>query len=177
MEDLFRRFKGGDKEAFDLLYKEFFPGLVLVTALRLPENVHPEKIAEDSYFKAWKKRKKCADLAAFSLLLDRAAKKACSGRANSPVVPGKVPKENRDPEFNSHDIDIDSPFVGLLEKVIGQMDLPLMTRTIFHMHFIEGKTRSQIAAKMNMTREAVAARIRRALDPAGMPSDAESLPI
>jgi DNA-directed RNA polymerase specialized sigma24 family protein len=167
-DDLFRLFQEGDKDAFDLLFQKFHPGLVLVIALRRPNDVHTEKIAADSFFEAWKKRKKCENLASFSILLDKAAKKACDDCPNPPGIRRNPPKENRDPEFYPHDIDIDSPFVTLLEKVIEQMDLPMVTRRIFHLHFIEGKTRSQIAVKMNMTREAVAARIRRALDPEEM---------
>ena len=79
-EVLFQLFQGGDKEAYALLFQEFHKGLVFIIALRLPDHPHPEEIARDSFFKAWKKRKSCANLAAFSIFLDKITERACDGR-------------------------------------------------------------------------------------------------
>jgi RNA polymerase sigma factor (sigma-70 family) len=167
-EDLFGQFKEGRKDAFAQLFQLFHPGLVFIAALRLPDNPHVGEIANTSLFKAWKKRKSFRNLADLSIFLDEETKRACISHQD-PVRPSRnPPKENRDPEFYANDADIDSPYVPLLEKAIGQMGpMPIATRRIFDLAFIEGMSYAEIAMKLNMTREAVAARIKRMLDSLG----------
>src|SRR5882672_5137887 len=135
-EYLFELFREGDQDAFAQLFQEFRPGLVLIAALRLPDNPLAEEIPNNSLFKAWKKRKSFRNLDELSMFLDKETEKACLSHQD-PLHPGRnVPKENRDPEFYPHDTDIDSPYVPLLEKVIGQMELSGCTRRIFDLFFI-----------------------------------------
>jgi DNA-directed RNA polymerase specialized sigma24 family protein len=164
-EDLFESFKKGDQNAFAQLFELFHSGLVLLADSLQPDEDLSEKIANTSLAEAWEKRKSFRSWDHLTTDLRKITEKACTPRRNSLSIKKKTAKEKEEfPEFFQNHSAEENLIDILLENMIGQMGpMSVRTRRIFHLSCFEGKSYAEIATELDMTKQAVTARMNRVL--------------
>jgi len=164
-EQLFLAFKEGDESAFGQLLR-FYEPLIRRLANRLrPDDLLTKDIVSESFFKAWKRRKTYESLDHFVNSVHKMTENACTSRWHKVKKEKKVHHEYVDnAEYGSDDSDTEDTHISQMELALEYMGtLPLLTHKIITLYYLEGKSLAQIAALLNMKKQAVATRKFRAL--------------
>lgn len=143
MSDLVRQARGGDRTAFQQLYREHV-GRVYALCLRLSADpIRAEELTQDTFVRAWQKLGSFRGEAAFSSWLHRIAVNAAlqthrsENRRRARVVPSENLEQVDDRASGASGANID------LERAI--RGLPPGARSVFILHDIEGYTHVEIA--------------------------------
>ena len=169
VEQLFDSFKTGDEKraekAFAFLFELHYQRLWLFASLYLPEDILTEDIVNESFAKAWGKRKTYHSHDHFLNSLHEITKNACISRQRALKREKKALKEHSDlVEFYENDSDTESIHKQLLEKALNHMgNMSQISRRILTLFYLEGKSIAEIASELKMSREAVSTRKTRAL--------------
>jgi RNA polymerase sigma-70 factor (ECF subfamily) len=162
---LFELFKKGDENAFIKLFHLHYSRLFLLAFVLWPDDLRSEDIVNESFLKAWKKRRSFRTLKDLLTFLEGVIEEAYT----PPWHSTEAIEEDPFHQYGDHDIlnqnrcNTECPNI-LLERALGYIGpISLINRRILELFYLDGKSTSQIAVKLGMTRGAVRALKRRAL--------------
>ncbi|HEX4851029.1 MAG TPA: sigma-70 family RNA polymerase sigma factor [Puia sp.] len=152
-----RTYKSGDREDFTEIYNQLFHSVYYFIRRFIPEE-EAEDITADVFYNVHKAAKTFANLQVAKSYLQIAARNSCLNHLRA-----SKSREKKEAELYylsgkiemapSHEESIEAVFVNEISKEIDQ--LPAQCRKVFIMHFIQGKTISQVAAEMHISRNTV----------------------
>ena len=157
---LLKRIKAGDEYAFELVFKNYYPHLVLLAQKYLGDRDLSESIVQSVFVQMWEKRKtvKIRSLKGFLVV---AVRNRCTNEL-------KHRKIVRDYE-NDHDHQAEQVWMTFNENVYLQRinkvidELPEQRRRIFRMSRMDGLKYREIAEKLNISPKTVEVQMGKAL--------------
>ncbi len=163
MADLVTRARGGDRAAFEQLYKEHV-GRVYALCLRLTADpVMADEYTQDAFVRAWRKLANFRGDSAFSTWLHRVAVNVVFQAQRSEKRRRLRVVSSSDPQAIGGAIAGRGPTIGLgidLERAIRK--LPPGARSVFVLHDIEGYKHAEIAALTGLAVGTLKAHLHRA---------------
>ena len=170
-EFLFLRFKKGDEQAFEHIFKSLYNQLVGFCTQFVSNREDAKGIAQEAFVNLWLNRNKLEKPTGVSAFLYTGARSACLKHIRHKNVVKKYTESRlneieREIQFESLDnLDFDSLEYVELNELIQQSikSLPDKCRMVFEKKRFEGKTNKEIAEEMGITVKSVEANMTRAL--------------
>jgi RNA polymerase sigma-70 factor (family 1) len=151
--ELLALLKNGDEQAFDQLFRKFYPGLCFFARRIIPVHGIAEEIVQDTLFKVWQRRADFDDYSSLKAFLYISTKNACRD---------SLDKEQRklDRDHNwflknagiEADVEDNIIYTEVLIEISRALDkLPEQCRKIMKMSYEQGMSGKEIAAAMQLT--------------------------
>ena len=162
---LIRRFIKGDHTAFELLFRFYYPGMVIFTSNIVLNNEDAEEIVQDFFVKLWSKRNLINDTSSlknylFTSVKNRAVNFLKKQQLNRKVTDKLEEMVSTDQLYNP-DLFILSELQTKINNACGK--LQPRTREIFSLSRLKGLSNDQIADQLNISKRTVETQISKAL--------------
>lgn len=145
--------RGGDEQAFDLLFRKFYPGLVFFARRIVPGHGIAEEIVQDILFKLWQRRADFDNYISLKGFLYISTKNACRDSIDK-----EQRKLNRDHNWylsnttTEADVEENIIYAEVLIEISQALDrLPEQCRKIMKMSYEQGMSGKEIAETMQLT--------------------------
>ncbi|WP_439184248.1 RNA polymerase sigma-70 factor [Carboxylicivirga taeanensis] len=157
---LLKRIKAGDEHAFELVFKNYYPHLVLLAQKYLGDQDLSESIVQSVFVKMWEKRS-VMDIQSLRGFLVVAVRNRCTNELKHQKVVREYEKahiETIEPVRMSFNENV------YLQKINSVIDeLPEQRRRIFKMSRMDGLKYKEIAEKLNISPKTVEVQMGKAL--------------
>jgi RNA polymerase sigma-70 factor (ECF subfamily) len=162
---LIRRFIKGDHTAFELLFRFYYPGMVIFTSNIVLNNEDAEEIVQDFFVKLWSKRNLINDTSSlknylFTSVKNRAVNFLKKQQLNRKVTDKLEEMVSTDQLYNP-DLFILSELQTKINNACGK--LQPRTREIFSLSRFKGLSNDEIADQLNISKRTVETQISKAL--------------
>jgi len=164
-KDLIKRLFDGDQTAFELIFRFYYPGLVIFARQIVLDPDDAEEIVEDFFVRLWEKRKNIKTSTTLKSYFFTSIKNKSLNLLKREKVKRKVIKELK------HLIETDllyQPDLFIESELQNKIDialkkLPKRTHEIFVLSRSEGLSNDEIADKLNLSKRTVETQISNAL--------------
>jgi len=162
---LVKRMIDGDKTAFELLFKYYYPGLVIFAANIIVDRDEAEEIVQDFFVRLWGKRdrlKTGSNLKSyfFTSVKNRSFNYLKNNEVKRQVVEELKKQMESDLRYNP-DIYIDTQLQRRLRSAFAK--LPPRTAEIFTMSRFNGFSNDEIASNLQLSKRTVETQVSKAL--------------
>ncbi|MCL3779391.1 RNA polymerase sigma-70 factor [Prolixibacteraceae bacterium JC049] len=162
---LVNRLKGGDQTAFELLFRFYYPGLVIFASQIILDKAEAEEIVQDFFVRLWEQRnalKEGTSLKSyvFTSVKNRSLNFLKRSNVNDKLV-GEVKDLVENSEVYEPDIFVESELQDQIKLAISK--LPSRCGEIFVLSRINGLSNDEIAEKLNISKRTVETQISNAL--------------
>ena len=161
--DLLARLRAGDENAFDVIFREHYPGLVLTAGRLLDERSLGEEIAQDVLLELWRRRESLTITGALRAYLQQAARNRALNRLRQGRTAQRGELHLRAPTAPAAaDARVATGELAAAVR-LGIASLSEPQREVFEMNRLRGLTYSEIATELGISVKSVEARMGRAL--------------
>ena len=162
---LIERLRNGDSTAFELLFRHYYPGLVVYASKFLQDRTEAEEIVQDFFCRLWEKRrniKMSSSLKSyfFQSVKNRSLNLLRNIKISQPVISELIQKANKELIFDS-DLYIASELQSVIEQAVNK--LPDKCREVFLMSRFKNMKNDEIAIEMNISKRTVETHISNAI--------------
>ncbi|MBR8535655.1 RNA polymerase sigma-70 factor [Carboxylicivirga sediminis] len=157
---LLEKIKAGDERAFELVFKNYYPHLVLLAQKYLGDKDLSESIVQGVFVKMWEKRRE-TDIKSLKGFLVVAVRNKCTNELKHRQVVYQYEKnqtEKPEPVWMSFNENV---YLNKINSVIDE--LPEQRRRIFKMSRMDGLKYKEIAEKLNISPKTVEVQMGKAL--------------
>jgi len=160
---ILRKFKEGDKEAFDFIFREFYQNLVWFAMEFILDKDKAEELVQGVFVKFWQERESIVIVTSLKAYLNRSVKNKCLDlikhskikKGYEELAPGASKIEWTENDFSTFE---------LRAKIKDAVDLlPEKTRVIFKLSRDENKKYKEISEELNISVKTVEAHMGKAL--------------
>ncbi len=157
--ELLEKIKVGDKYAFELVFRNYYPHLVLLGQKYLNDRDLSESIVQEVFVQMWEKRR-TLQIRSLKGFLVVAVRNRCTNELKHQQVVRHYEKvhEETDVEWMSFN---ENAYLNQINKVIDE--LPEQRRKIFKMSRLDGLKYKEIASKLNISPKTVEVQMGKAL--------------
>jgi len=149
--DLLKAFQSGSEQAFDVVFKHFYPMLCLF-GNRIVMNGSSHDIAHDALIKAWEMRNNFESTAKLKSYLFTVVRNASLKTLEKSKVQQRYRNALIGSEFNEPDLLGMMIQAEVISRIFSEVDiLPPQCKKVILMTFEEGKKPSEIAQKLGVT--------------------------
>ena len=145
--------RNGDEQAFDQLFRKFYPGLCFFARKITPVQGAAEEIVQDTLFKVWQRRADFDSYTSLKGFLYISTKNAC--RDSIDQEQRKLNRENSwylENIKTEEDVEENIIYAEVLIEISQAIDkLPEQCRKIMKMSYEQGMSGKEIAAAMELT--------------------------
>ena len=164
-EILIGRFIHGDETAFELLFRHYYPGLVIFVSQMTQDKANAEEIVQDFFFGMWKNRDRIKESSSLKSYLFTSVKNRGINYLVSQKQEAQKIEELK--QVMSHNLTYEQDvFVSseLQEKITRAFEkLPPRTKEIFMLSRFSDLKNDEIAGKLNLSKRTVELQISNAL--------------
>ncbi|MCU4177789.1 RNA polymerase sigma-70 factor [Carboxylicivirga sp. N1Y90] len=158
-KQLLLKIKAGDERAFELLFKHYYPHLVIFAQRYLSDRANSESLVQDVFLKMWEKRSSL-DIRSLKGYLVVTVRNQCHNELKHQAVVRAYEKvDNAEtevwPEYR------ETHYLDRINKVINE--LPKQRQIIFKMSRMDGLKYREIAEQLNISPKTVEAQMGKAL--------------
>jgi len=164
-ETLIQRFINGDQTAFELLFRFYYPGLVIFVSQIISDHDEAEEIVHDFFVNVWSARKNIQRSSSlknyfFVSVKNRAFNYLKKEQIKEKTL-GKLKELVENDFLFQPDLFVESE---LQQQIVKAMEkLPARTREIFVMNRFNGISNDEIAAQLELSKRTVETQISNAL--------------
>jgi len=164
-ENLVRRLISGDQTAFELLFKYYYPGLVVFASNIVLNRDEAEEIVQDFFVRLWENRSAVKSGNAFkSYVFTSVKNRSINFLKNASVkqhVVDELKKQMQSEMRFNPDIYVNSEIQQKLKEAFEK--LPQRTAEIFTLSRFKGYTNSEIAENLGLSKRTVETQVSNAL--------------
>ena len=162
---LIMRFIEGDQTAFELLFRFYYPGLVVFAKQLIFDPAEAENIVQDFFVNLWVNRDKIKDSSSlkgyfFTSIKNRAFNYLKSVKVREHIIDELKQLTESDSLFQP-DIFVESELQNRIKAALNK--LPVRTREIFVLSRTKGYSNDEIADMLNISKRTVETQISNAL--------------
>lgn len=162
---LVERIISGDQTAFELIFRFYYPGLVVFTSQITLNQVEAEEIVQDFFVRLWIKRENINSSFSLKNFMFTSVKNSSLNYLKKEKIKGRIISEL------THLIEYDElydPGLFIASELQNQVQeafnkLPQRTREIFILSRFKGKKNDEIAEQLNLSKRTVETQISNAL--------------
>ncbi|SHF80262.1 RNA polymerase sigma-70 factor, ECF subfamily [Mariniphaga anaerophila] len=157
---LLAKIRGGDKKAFEALFRQYYPHLCLYTTKVLKNPSAAEEIVQELFVLLWENRKKTKIESSLQNYLFRAVKNHCLNYIKHNQIVNEHSKKvlaQTEKFYSGENIDTQQELFQKIEESISE--LPEKRQKIFRMSREEGLKYNEIALKLNISVKTVETQI------------------
>lgn len=164
-EILIQRLINGDQTAFELLFRFYYPGLVVFTSNILLDKENAEEIVQDFFVRLWIKRKNINKGSSFKNFLFTSVKNSSINFLKREKIKSRIIDELKNMVANDTLYDPDLFIVSELQKRIEDAcnKLPPRTKEVFGLSRFKCLSNDEIATRLNISKRTVETHISNAL--------------
>lgn len=164
-KELAGRIQKGERTAFDVVFRRYYPGLVIFASQFTLETSSAEEIVQDFFVNLWEKRTNLLASGSLRSYFFMAVKNRCFNYLKHKKVEREAIEELKQVSRQSLLFDPDLYVAGELQEKITQAvnALPQRCREIFMMSRFEGMKNDEIAKTLNLSKRTVETHISNAL--------------
>lgn len=146
-------FRAGREQAFDQIFRHFYPVLCLFAQRLLPEQFNAKDIAQEALIKAWERKSDFESFAKLKSFLFTCVRNACFNQLEKHKVAQKYQISQHDPELSDEqDLLEQMIHAEVVTRIFDQVDtLPEQCRKVIRMTFEEGKKPKEIADELGIS--------------------------
>ncbi|TRX66476.1 RNA polymerase sigma-70 factor [Carboxylicivirga sp. M1479] len=159
-EVLLKNIKAGDKNAFELVFNNYYAHLVLLAQKYLKDKDLSESIVQSVFVKMWENRKK-VEIRSLRGFLVVAVRNRCTNELKHQQVVREFEKVHDDQNEAVWMTFNENVYLQHINKVIDE--LPEQRKKIFKMSRMDGLKYREIAAKLNISPKTVEVQMGKAL--------------
>jgi len=162
---LIERLQAGDKTAFELIFRFYYPGLLVFTSQIIKDKVQAEDILQEFFIRIWDRRyslNKADSLKSyfFTSVKNRSLNFLKKQKTNSEVI-SKIKEQTEKSIFYEPDVFVVSE---LQEKIKDSLSkLPPRCNEVFVLNRLQGYTNDEISVKLGISKRTVETQISNAL--------------
>ena len=164
-EILIKRLIEGDQTAFELLFRFYYPGLVVFVSQIVLDKDEAEEIVQDFFVRVWSGRNEIKMSHTLKSYFFRSVKNRALNYLKREKLSEKVRKEFHDlieeDQLFQPDLFIESELQAQLKNAFGK--LPPRTSEVFTLNRFNGLTNDEIALKLGISKRTVETHISAAL--------------
>jgi len=157
---LLQKVKEGDSKAFEVVFKHYYPHLVLFAQKYLGDRDLSESLVQDVFVKMWEKRVNL-DIRSLQGFLVVTVRNQCHNELKHQKVVREHVKIEEHKEMFEMPVFQETIYLNRINQVIAQ--LPDQRRRIFRMSRMDGLKYREIADKLNISPKTVEAQMGHAL--------------
>lgn len=162
---LINRLREGDKTAFELLFKHYYPGLVIYASNYIQDREEAEEIVQDFFVRLWVKRhqiKLSSSLKSYSFqsIKNRALNFLRDNKVKHQVIEELIQKSKSELIFDE-DLYVLSELQQKIENAVE--NLPDKCREVFFLSRFKNMDNDEIARKMKISKRTVETHISNAI--------------
>ncbi len=157
---LLNKIKAGDEHAFELVFKNYYPHLVLLAQKYLGDKDLSESIVQSVFVKMWEKRR-VTEIKSLRGFLVVAVRNRCTNELKHQQVVRDYEKINANQAESEWMTFNENVYLQKINKVIDE--LPEQRRRIFKMSRMDGLKYREIAEKLNISPKTVEVQMGKAL--------------
>ncbi|WP_430816604.1 RNA polymerase sigma-70 factor [Carboxylicivirga sp. RSCT41] len=159
-DKLLRKIKAGDETAFELVFKNYYPHLVLLAQKYLGDKDLSESIVQSVFVKMWEKRREI-EIRSLKGFLVVAVRNRCTNELKHQQVVREYEKISDTKEEAVWMTFNENVYLQKINNVIDE--LPEQRRRIFKMSRMDGLKYREIAEKLNISPKTVEVQMGKAL--------------
>jgi RNA polymerase sigma-70 factor (family 1) len=146
-------FHAGKEQAFDQIFRYFYPVLCLFANRFLPEQSNTKDIAQEALIKAWERRADFETIAKLKSFLFTCVRNACFNELEKNKVQQKYQTTFAHPELDNGQSFLEQMIhAEVVTRIFDQVDaLPEQCRRVIRMTFEEGKKPKEIAEALGIS--------------------------
>lgn len=164
-KNLIDRFIRGDETAFELLFKHYYPGLVIFVSQMTLDKAEAEEIVQDFFFRMWKRREQIKESSSLKSYLFTSVKNQGINFLVSKNYEARKIEEFKQVMSSNFTYEQDIFVTSELQEKINQAfeKLPPRTKEIFILSRFNDLKNEEIAEKLNLSKRTVELQISNAL--------------
>ena len=161
---MIKKLKNGDVEAFEYIFKNYFPGLCIYAKKYVPDTGIAEELVQDIFLKLWESRSTIEFHTSLKSYLFRSVHNSALNFLKHLRVEDKHKAYLKTfLDDNAQYDPAENPEPDLMQKINEAIDqLPEKCRRIFRMSRIDGLKHKEIAEQLEISEKTVEAQIRNA---------------
>ena len=159
-DKLLQKIKAGDETAFELVFKNYYPHLVLLAQKYLSDKDLSESIVQSVFVKMWEKRREI-EIRSLKGFLVVAVRNRCTNELKHQQVVREYEKVNDSKDEAVWMTFNENVYLQKINNVIEE--LPEQRRRIFKMSRMDGLKYREIAEKLNISPKTVEVQMSKAL--------------
>ncbi|MCG8580798.1 MAG: RNA polymerase sigma-70 factor [Bacteroidales bacterium] len=159
-DKLLQKIKAGDETAFELVFKNYYPHLVLLAQKYLSDKDLSESIVQSVFVKMWEKRREI-EIRSLKGFLVVAVRNRCTNELKHQQVVREYEKVNDSKDEAVWMTFNENVYLQKINNVIEE--LPEQRRRIFKMSRMDGLKYREIAEKLNISPKTVEVQMGKAL--------------
>lgn len=164
-ETLIQRFIHGDQTAFELLFRFYYPGLVVFASQIISDRDEAEEIVQDFFVNVWTARKSIHQSSSMKSYFFVSVKNRAFNYLKEEQIREKTLSQLREivekDTLFQPDLFVESELQKEITKAMGK--LPARTREVFLMSRFKGITNNEIAIRLQLSKRTVETQISKAL--------------
>lgn len=162
---LILRLSEGDKTAFEILFRHYYPGLVIYASKFVQDRSEAEEIVQEFFIRLWEKHHKIKSSPTLKSYVFQSVKNSSLNfirdkKVSLPIIEELVQKSNTELIFNP-DLYIASELQQKIESAVN--GLPEKCREVFLMSRFRNMKNDEIAQELNISKRTVETHISNAI--------------
>lgn len=162
---LIERFKDGDQSAFEMIFRFYYPGLVLFATQYVMYKEDAEEIVEDFFIRVWQKKQQINQADSLKPYFFTSIKNSSLNflykKKNKDNLIQKMIQLSQNNLLYQPDVFVISDLQEAIRKAIGS--LPPKCREVFILCRINGLKNEDVAVKLNLSKRTVETHVSNAL--------------
>jgi RNA polymerase sigma-70 factor (ECF subfamily) len=162
---LISRLREGDKTAFELLFKHYYPGLVIYASQFIRDRDEAEEIVQDFFVRLWIKHQNIKPSSSLKSYCFQSIKNSALNflrdkKISYPIIEELIEKSKSELLFDQ-DLYVVSELQQKIDKAVSE--LPEKCRKVFYLSRFRNMTNDEIAREMSISKRTVETHISNAI--------------
>ncbi len=159
------RLSEGDETAFEILFRHYYPGLVIYASKFVQDRTEAEEIVQEFFIRLWEKHHKVKSSSTLKSYVFQSVKNSSLNyirdkKVSLPIIEELVQKSNSELIFNQ-DLYVASELQRKIESAVN--NLPEKCREVFLMSRFRNMKNDEIAQELNISKRTVETHISNAI--------------